>query len=44
MPMAKMQKLSFSNNKIVSVRPMRRLYLPSIIQIQLGKYFFIDRS
>ncbi len=36
MQMYKIKILSFSYNNIVSVRPIRRMFLPNITQIQLG--------
>lgn len=41
MQMNNLKVLSFSYNNIVSVRPIRRMFLPNITQIQLGTYRWI---
>lgn len=40
--MPNLEKLSLSYNNIVSLKPMRRIHLPKIIQIQFDHNLFED--
>lgn len=41
MYMPTIKKLSFSHNRLTTVKSLRRLYLPALDQVQLGNSFII---